>query len=162
MSAGISGSYTVFSAATIESVSVRSSTGVICEGGALRLSCGGAASLCTSFIYAATFLDKQLLCPFQSIRERIDFSERIVEGERRPASRGHAKPLHERHGAMRPRPNRHARTVDQRRHIVGMRALHRERQDRALTVCRADDPQRVDPGEALMGICAQRLLMRAN
>src|SRR6185437_4423994 len=142
------------------SVNWLNSSGAISEGGlnsALR-STGGAAvstsfaSRCASSM--AISLLEQLSSADQRFRQRVDFLERIVERERRPASGGHSEPLQEGHRAMRACPDRDSRPVDQGRDVMGMRAFHGERDDGALAFRRADDAQRVDRGQELVRMSA--------
>ena len=57
--------------------------------------------------------------------------------------------------------NRDARTVDDGGNIVRMRALDFKRDDRALVLAGADDAQRVDLAQALLGVGQETGLMRA-
>src|SRR5271166_4745070 len=99
MSAGISGSNTVFSAAMMASVNWRSSSGAIADGGLIRaLRSAGAAGVSASFawLWASSMpisLLEELPGADQCFRERLDFGEGIVERERSPAGGGHSEPL---------------------------------------------------------------------
>src|SRR5258708_7117231 len=73
-------------------------------------------------------------------REAVDLIPGIVEPERRPTCRRHAIAREQRHHTMRTGTHRHAGAVDDGRDVVRMRALHLERNDRALVLCRAKNP----------------------
>src|ERR1051326_562158 len=60
----------------------------------------------------------------QRAGEAVDLVPGVVERERRPAGRGHAEAIEQRHHAMRAGTHRDAGAVDDSRNIVGMRALH--------------------------------------
>src|SRR5271163_2422256 len=111
MSAGISGSKTVFSAAMMASVNWLSSSGAISDGGLIRVlrsaeAAGVSASL--AWLWASSMpisLLEELSGADQCVRKRLDFSEGIVERERGPAGGGHAESLQQRHRAMRSGPD---------------------------------------------------------
>ena len=58
--------------------------------------------------------------------------------------------------------HRHAGAVDDRRHVVRMRALHLEGDDRPLVLGGAEDAQRVDLPQPVVGVAHQPLLVAAD
>src|SRR5271155_323843 len=168
MSAGISGSKTVFSAAMIASVNWPSSSGAISDGGLMTaFRSAAAAGVAASFGWLwASSMPMSLLEEFsgadQCFRERLDLGEGIVERERGSAGGGHSEPLEQRHRAMRSGPDRDARPIDQGRDVMSVRAFHRERDDGTLSLRGTDDAHRVDRGQKFVRVSAKRRLMRAD
>src|ERR1700761_3551797 len=125
MSQGISGSKTVFIAATDSSVRRARSSGAMpgaknhCGslGDAFSTATGSAAGACISVI---TSSGKETLRLLQSLDEFIDFFERIIHGEGGAACRGHAETRQQRLRAMGSCPHRDTLAIDDRRDIVRM------------------------------------------
>src|SRR5689334_23997961 len=63
---------------------------------------------------------------------------------------------------MRAGPHRHARAIDDCRNIVRMRALEFERDDRPLVPGGAEDTQRIDLAQTLVGVTRQLRLVGAD
>src|SRR5918994_772461 len=153
MSDGISGSYTVFKAATMSSVMRSSSSGGIAEPGD---TCG---ALDGDWSFKGSSSSKQGFCLLQGVGQLIDFLHGVVEAKRGPAGGGRAEPVQQRHGAMGAGPDSHALAVDDRRYVMSMSALHLKRDDRGLALGMADDAHRVHGPEALMRILRQSHLV---
>jgi len=63
---------------------------------------------------------------------------------------------------MRARTHRDPLPVDDHGDVVGMDALHLERDDGALAGCLAEDSERIDPAEPMMRVGAQIRLVRGT
>ena len=91
----------------------------------------------------------------ERLRKAIDLLARIVHGKRGAAGRGDAEARQQRHDAMGAGAHRDAGAVDDRRHVVRMRALHLERDDRTLVLGGAEDAQRIDLAQPVVRIVHQ-------
>ncbi len=102
-------------------------------------------------------------CAFtKRLRKAVDLVARIVHGERGAAGRGDAEARQQRHDAMGAGAHRDARAVDDGRHVVRMRALHLERDDRPLVLGGADDAQRIDLAQPVVGVVHERRFVAAD
>src|SRR4029078_8110162 len=95
----------------------------------------------------------------QSARQAFDLVFGTIEPKRRPACRRDAEAIEQRHHAMGAGAHGDARTVDDGRDIMRMRALHLERHDRPLVLGIADDAQRIDRAKPLARIFDQLALL---
>src|SRR5262249_52443492 len=98
----------------------------------------------------------------QGLRKHLHLGARVVKAERGPAGGAHAETGEQRPPAMGPGAHRDARAVDDGRDIVGMGALELEGDDGTLVLGGAEDAQRVDLAQALMGVADEGGLVRAD
>src|SRR4029077_5696279 len=96
------------------------------------------------------------------LRKAIDLLARVVHGKRGAAGCGHAIPGEERHDAMRTGAHGYSGAVDDCRHVVRMRALKFERDDRPLVLRGAEDAQRIDLAQTLVSVAHELCLVRAD
>ena len=97
---------------------------------------------------------KELVRPDQRLGQRIDLGLGIVHGERGPARRRDAEPLHQRLRAVVAGAHRDARAVDDGRDVVRVQPVDAERDDGALARRRAVDLEPVQLAEPGMRIGA--------
>src|SRR3954467_13011970 len=159
MSAGISGSYTVLSAATMSSVNRASSAS------------GSDDALFSTSTSSRLWIGSSVMAPPSSeyllrlgerTRQAVDLVPGVIEPERRPACRRHAVAREQRHYAMGAGTNRNAGAVDDGGDVVRMRALHLERHDWTLVLRRAENPDRIDLAQPLVGVGRNGGLVGAN
>src|SRR6476619_1646238 len=98
----------------------------------------------------------------QRLDQPVDLLDRIIHGKGGARSRGNTIAPEKRLGAMGAGPDRHPITVEDRADIVGVGALHLERDDRALVLGPAEDAQPIELAKALHGVAEQRVLMRLD
>src|SRR3954462_15092556 len=120
MSAGISGSYTVLSAATMSSVN-RASSASGSDDALFSTSTSSRLWIGSSVMGQSS--SEYLLRLGERTREAVDLVLRIIEPERCAAGRGRAVAREQRHHAMGAGAHRHAGAVDDGRDVVPVRAL---------------------------------------
>src|SRR6185295_9378207 len=170
MSAGISGSYTVFSAATISAVSCSSSSGGIDEPGSGAFGLSSMVVLRTRMANGEWRMEilpfaighspfalsrKELVRLQQGLGEGVHLGLGIVHGERGAAGCRHAQALHQGLGAVVAGAHRHAGAVDDGGHVVWVQPVDAEGDDGALVPGVAMDPEPVELGQPLVRVVLQ-------
>jgi len=98
----------------------------------------------------------------ERIHQPVDIFFRIIHRNRGARGRRHVKSVHQRLGAVVPRPHGNAGAVDDHADVMGMRALDHEGKDTSLIRGRTDQPEFFHFLHPLGGISQKRAFMGQN